>query len=78
MGRRGDETIRNPQQLEPSLIRRAAVGDVDGMVALYEPDAVVAVAEADAPAVPMRYASCSRVCWPLASCSMPESNTPRF
>lgn len=35
--------IRDPQELEPLLIARAAIGDVDGMVALYEHNAVVAV-----------------------------------
>ena len=35
--------IRDPQELEPALIARAAAGDVDGMVALYAPDAVVAI-----------------------------------
>lgn len=34
--------ILDPQDLEPSLIARAKAGDVDGMVALYEPSAVVA------------------------------------
>ncbi len=35
--------IHDPQELEPLLVARAAAGDIDGMVALYEPDAVVAV-----------------------------------
>jgi len=35
--------ILDPQQLEPRLIARAAEGDLDGMVALYEPDAVLAI-----------------------------------
>ncbi len=36
-------SCRDPQELEPALIARAAAGDVDGMVALYEPDAIVAL-----------------------------------
>jgi hypothetical protein len=33
----------DPQELEPLLIARAGAGDVDGMVALFEPDAVLAI-----------------------------------
>jgi ketosteroid isomerase-like protein len=33
--------IRDPQELEPLLIRRQHAGDVEGMVALFEPDAVI-------------------------------------
>ncbi len=33
--------IRDPQELEPLLVARADAGDIDGMVALYEPNAVV-------------------------------------
>lgn len=43
MSHGNDRTARDPQELEPLLIARAAAGDVDGMVALYEPDAVVAM-----------------------------------
>ena len=39
------EAIHDPQKLEPTLIARAEAGDVDGMVALYEPDAVVATGD---------------------------------
>ena len=35
--------ILDPQQLEPLLIARAHAGDVDGMAALFEPDAVLAI-----------------------------------
>jgi hypothetical protein len=35
--------ILDPQELEPLLIARAHAGDVDGMVALFEPDAVLAI-----------------------------------
>jgi hypothetical protein len=35
--------IHDPQELERQLIARANVGDVDGMVALFEPGAVLAV-----------------------------------
>jgi ketosteroid isomerase-like protein len=37
------EPILDPQELEPLLIARANAGDVDGMVALFEPDAVLAI-----------------------------------
>jgi ketosteroid isomerase-like protein len=37
--------IRDPQELEPLLIARADAGGIDGMVALYEPNAVVAIGE---------------------------------
>ncbi len=36
------ETAREPQELARLLIARAHSGDVEGMVALYEPNAVVA------------------------------------
>ncbi len=42
MNQGNHEPIRDPQGLEPSLVARAGAGDLDGMVALYEPDAVVA------------------------------------
>ncbi|NNJ74875.1 MAG: SnoaL-like domain-containing protein [Anderseniella sp.] len=35
------ETARDPQDLERLLIARQCAGDVDGMAALYEPDAVL-------------------------------------
>ena len=35
--------IFDPQELEPLLITCAAAGDIDGMVALYEPNAVIAI-----------------------------------
>lgn len=37
----GSEPARDPQDLERLLVARQRAGDVDGMVALYEPDAVV-------------------------------------
>lgn len=43
MSQRNDEPIRDPQELERLLVARAAAGDVEGMVALYEPDTVVAI-----------------------------------
>jgi ketosteroid isomerase-like protein len=33
--------IRDPQELERTLVTRQIAGDIDGMVALFEPDAVV-------------------------------------
>jgi ketosteroid isomerase-like protein len=35
------EPARDPQDLERLLVSRERAGDVDGMVALYEPDAVL-------------------------------------
>jgi ketosteroid isomerase-like protein len=35
------KSIEDPQQLERSLVSRENAGDVDGMTALYEPDAVI-------------------------------------
>ena len=35
------EPARDPQALERLLVSRQRAGDVDGMVALYEPDAVL-------------------------------------
>jgi len=35
------EPVRDPQGLERSLVSRQWAGDVDGMMALYEPDAVL-------------------------------------
>ena len=43
MDPKSDEPIRDPQELEPRLIARANAGDIDGMVALFEPDAVLAI-----------------------------------
>lgn len=43
MSQRNHKPIRDPQELEPLLVARADAGDIDGMVALYEPNAVVAV-----------------------------------
>ena len=37
----GREPARDPQDLEGLLIARQWAGDVDGMAALYEPDAVL-------------------------------------
>jgi len=34
---------RDPQEIEPLLIARANAGDIDGMVALFEPTAVLSV-----------------------------------
>ena len=39
--RTGPEPARDPQDLEPFFVSRQRAGDVDGMMALYEPDAVV-------------------------------------
>ena len=37
----GREPARDPQDLERLLVSRQRAGDVDGMAALYEPDAVL-------------------------------------
>ncbi len=37
----GREPARNPQDLERLLVSRERAGDVDGMAALYEPQAVL-------------------------------------
>ena len=39
--KRTREPARDPQDLERLLVSRQRVGDVDGMAALYEPDAVL-------------------------------------
>jgi hypothetical protein len=36
------ERARDPQGLAKLLVARANIGDIDGMVELYEPDAVLA------------------------------------
>lgn len=33
--------VYDPQQLEPLLVSRQHAGDIDGMTALFEPDAVI-------------------------------------
>jgi len=38
---RDRELARNPQDLEQLLVTRQQAGDIDGMAALYEPDAVL-------------------------------------
>ncbi len=43
MSQRNHRPIRDPQKLEALLIARADAGDIDGMVALDEPNAVVAI-----------------------------------
>ncbi len=43
MSHKNQKPILDPQDLEPLLIARAHAGDVDGMVALFEPDAVLAI-----------------------------------
>ena len=41
----GREPARDPQDLERLLVTRQRAGDVEGMVALYEPDAVIDTAD---------------------------------
>ncbi len=41
----GREPARDPQELERLLVKRQHVGDVEGIVALYEPEAIVDVGE---------------------------------
>jgi len=41
MNEASHEAARDPQDLEPFFVSRQKAGDVDGMMALYEPDAVV-------------------------------------
>lgn len=36
---------RDPQELGPLIVARAQAGDIDGMVALYEPEAVLVTGE---------------------------------
>jgi hypothetical protein len=43
MHEKSHKPVFDPQELEPLLIARANAGDIDGMVALFEPNAVVAI-----------------------------------
>lgn len=43
MSHKNQQPVLDPQELEPLLIARAKAGDVDGMVALFEPTAVLAI-----------------------------------
>ena len=43
MSETNHSSVRDPQDLERLLIARANAGDVDGMVALFEPNAVLAI-----------------------------------
>ena len=43
MNPKNHKPVHDPQELEPLLIARANAGDVDGMVALFEPSAVLAI-----------------------------------
>lgn len=43
MSQKNHKPIHDPQELKPLLIARANAGDVDGMVALFEPNAVLAI-----------------------------------
>jgi hypothetical protein len=47
MGVQSREPARDPQDLERLLIARQHAGDVEGMVALFEPEAVIDTAEGD-------------------------------
>ncbi len=47
MGIQSREPARDPQDLERLLVVRQNEGDVEGMVALFEPEAVIDVAEGD-------------------------------
>lgn len=38
-------SARHPDQIGPLFVQRANAGDVDGIVALYEPDAVLATGQ---------------------------------
>ena len=49
MGIQGREPAQDPQDLERLLVDRQHAGDVEGMVALFEPDAVVDTREGDNP-----------------------------
>jgi hypothetical protein len=47
MGGQSREPARDPQDLERLLVVRQHQGDVEGMVALFEPEAVIDAAEGD-------------------------------
>ena len=47
MGIQSREPARDPQDLERLLVDRQHQGDVEGMVALFEPEAVIDTAEGD-------------------------------
>jgi hypothetical protein len=49
MGIQSREPARDPQDLERLLVDRQHLGDVEGMVALFEPEAVVDTREGDSP-----------------------------
>ena len=44
-GDTGRDAARDPQDLEGLLVSRQRAGDIDGMVALYEPEAVIDAGE---------------------------------
>jgi hypothetical protein len=47
MGVQGREPARDPQDLERLLVVRQNAGDIEGMVALFEPEALIDVAEGE-------------------------------
>jgi hypothetical protein len=49
MGIQSREPARDPQDLERLLVDRQHLGDVEGMVALFEPEAVIDTREGDNP-----------------------------
>jgi hypothetical protein len=49
MGVQSREPARDPQDLERLLVARQHQGDVEGMVALFEPEAVIDTTEGDNP-----------------------------
>jgi hypothetical protein len=55
----------DPQDLARLLVSRANAGDVEGMVALYEPDAALACGDGGLQLAQTLFASSILICWRL-------------
>jgi hypothetical protein len=63
------ERAGEPEDLGRMFLERASAGDVDGVVALYEPTAVLA-SPGQVRRASRRSARCMRSCWPITRSSV--------
>jgi len=73
----GRERARQPEDLSRLLAERANAGDLEGMVALYEPGAVLAYLPVTRRQAIRRSASCMRGCSPRDPASHPVTSDVR-
>ena len=61
------ERARQPEDLDRLFLERANAGDVNGVVELYKPQAVLAFHRASWPSARRRSGRSTRACWPEAA-----------